>query len=117
MVLREVTIIISLDMVVHLEALEAPDSADLRVALDLVDLVTTADLEEAQDLEDLKVALDLGDLVTMEAPAVLDLADLEEVQGSEDLKESPVVTMEAQEALAVPAVLYVLTSPEQMKTC
>lgn len=93
-------------------------------ALDSVNPTTTADLEKVPDLEDLRVApvaLDLGILIIMEALVAPDLADpredLEEVQGSEDLKESPVVTMEAQEALAVPAVLYVLTSPEQMKTC
>ena len=66
-------------------------------ALDSVNPITTADLEKVPDLEDLRVSLVAMDL--------------------EVLKESPVVTMEAQEALAVPAVLYVLTSPEQMKTC
>lgn len=66
-------------------------------ALDSVNPITTADLEKVPDLEDLRVSLVAMDL--------------------EVLKESPVVTMEAQDSLAVPAVLYVLTSPEQTKTC
>ena len=78
-------------------------------ALDSVNPITTADLEKVPDLEDLRVALVAMDLeVLKESLVAMDL---------EVLKESPVVTMEAQDSLAVPAVLYVLTSPEQTKTC